>query len=483
MRFRWLQKALNFPARIFLMALSLRLVPVLLLPGLGIGLDDMFQYDMLARSIASGEGYRWYSQEDLHLVEDYLKLDLESVEFDPRGVLTSFRPPLYPCFLALIYLVFGTGPHRFFIVRLVQAVVGAVVVPLVYLLTRRILPRDEKVSRTAAWIVACYPMLVIYPLALATENLFFVLVLASVLVLLRAADTQKWSSYAAAGVLLGLSALTRSVSLAFAGLAVLWTWFILRKRKMAVLLFFMVAAVTLPWMVRNTVLHGKLTGIESALGYDLYVGYHPQSTGTFQYGISLDLMPILDDGLRDEIGQAKALEFIRSDPWRVPYLAVRRLGWFFGLERRALTYFYSNDYFGYIPAPLLLGIAVVVLTPFMMVSLSSVVGLALISWNRKNILVALFMLGYLLPHVLILGEDRFHFALVPFLAIFAAVFWHRGLAGVRSRLQAKNGAIYISLAAIAVLLLLVNWSLELVRDAEMLTRLFGPGGNTLYLPY
>ena len=41
----------SFAFRIYIVALVLRLIPVLLAPGLGIGLDDMFQYDMLARSL------------------------------------------------------------------------------------------------------------------------------------------------------------------------------------------------------------------------------------------------------------------------------------------------------------------------------------------------------------------------------------------------------------------------------------------------
>lgn len=56
---------LSFPVRIYIIALIFRLVPVFLTANLGIGLDDMFQYDMLARSIASGNGFRWYAEDDL----------------------------------------------------------------------------------------------------------------------------------------------------------------------------------------------------------------------------------------------------------------------------------------------------------------------------------------------------------------------------------------------------------------------------------
>ncbi len=57
--------------------------------------------------------------------------------------------------------------------------------------------------------------------------------------------------------------------------------------------------VTVPWAVRNTLLHRQPTWVETSLGYNLYLGYHPQGTGTLQYGISLDLLPTLDDRERD----------------------------------------------------------------------------------------------------------------------------------------------------------------------------------------
>jgi hypothetical protein len=171
----WWKSPSTFPVRIFLVALFLRLIPVVVMRDMGIGLDDMYQYDMLARSIASGDGFRWYSEKDLPTVLPYLHLDLASVDYDPRGVLTSFRPPLYPTFLAIIYLIFGEGVRRFFVARMVQTVLAASLAPLTYFIARNLFPRNEKGARISAWIITVYPMLVIYPLSLATENLFFVL--------------------------------------------------------------------------------------------------------------------------------------------------------------------------------------------------------------------------------------------------------------------------------------------------------------------
>ncbi len=101
----------SFALHIYIIALMLRFIPVFLARGLGIGLDDMFQYDMLARSIVSGNGFRWYAQEDLNQLAPFVNFDLSSVkEYDPiRGIPTSFRAPLYPTFLAIVYFFSGNA--------------------------------------------------------------------------------------------------------------------------------------------------------------------------------------------------------------------------------------------------------------------------------------------------------------------------------------------------------------------------------------
>lgn len=482
---------------VFLVGLLLRLVPVLLMRGLGIGLDDMFQYDMLARSLASGNGYRWYAREDLRMLEPYVHFDLSNPDYDPeRGVPTSFRAPLYPAFLTLIYLLTGSGAGRFFAVRLAQAGVGALLAPLTYAASRRLFPDREPVAVISAWIVACYPLLLLYPLGLATENLFFFLLLVSFYFLLRLADSSetspplthyglRFTHYALlSGLCLSLAALTRSVILPFAGLAVLWAWFVLRRKRAAILMALTMLVVLAPWVIRNSLLHHKLTGIESSLGYNLYVGYHPQSNGSFTFGVSLDLIPILDDAERDRLGTQQALAFIRAQPGRFLPLALNRLGFFFGLEKRVLMYFYANDLLGYLPLPLLLGVAAILLLPFVILAPSAALGLGLARANSRITLLYLLLLFYLLPHIFILAEDRFHLALVPYLAMLAAQAWAGGFPAFVARWQeSRTGKVALALALITALLLFVNWGLELVRDADKIAALLGPNGNHTYFSY
>lgn len=472
---------------IFLVALALRLGLVIALRAMPIGLDDMFQYDMLARSIVAGEGYRWYAQNDLHLVQHYFKtLDFQiPADYDPRGVLTSFRPPLYPAFLALIYAIFGVTEERFFIARLVQAFLNAALVPLTFALARRLFPEQPRVANLAAWMVALYPMLVIYPLALATENLFYVLFLGSVLALTLAVQTGSTRFFLLSGLLLGLTALTRSVILAFGGLVILWGFFHLRQHRKIVLLALTLALTISPWVIRNSLLYERPMGIETAMGYTLYVSFHPESSGTFQYGISLDLIPYLDDAERDRVGIEKGLAFIQADPLRAAVqLPVARAGHFFGLERRALQYFYSNNFFGHIPQPWLSIAALLLLSPWVVLASSAAFGLALWPWQRDTFILPLAVFGYTLPHILLLAEERFHYNLIPLLAVLAALCWHGGWDSLRAAWAASRaGKLALSLALAAVILLFFAWGHELARDWPQLSQLLGRGGNKTGFPY
>lgn len=500
----------SFIVKIYLAALLLRLIPVILASGLGIGLDDMFQYDMLARSLASGNGFRWYAQADLNQFASFVDFDLDSViEYDPvRGIPTSFRAPLYPAFLAIVYFFSGTGFSRFFAARLAQAILlGAPLAPLTYLVSNKLLAGNERASRLSAWIIAAYPMLLIYPLGLGTENPFFVLLLSSFLFLLdalrppeKAAGRCERSettlaphasageskdrlqsntlSLVLSGLFLGLTALTRSVILPFAALAFCLLIYTLRRR--ALLAVFAFLLVVTPWVIRNSLLHSRFTGIETSMGYNLYLGYYPEGNGSFIFGPSLDLIPILDDSLRDQIGTQKALEFIRAEPERILPLALNRLGFFFGLEKRVLMYFYSNNIIGFIPRPLLLTISAVLLLPFVLICIFAALGLSLLRWNTKTVLLALLFLAYLLPHVFILSEDRFHLALVPFIAILAAHFW---VSRNSIPTYASGPRMMVVISVLIVFLLIFNWSIELSRDADKIAALLSPNGNHTSYPY
>ncbi len=246
---------LRAPVLLFCLAACLRLAPVLAVPDLPIGLDDMFQYDMLGRSLAAGNGFRWYAPPDqaqiLAMLKAHTQVDVDAIALtdDPRGVETTFRAPLYPAFLAVIYRLSGL-PGRLWAARLVQALVMALLAPMAFALALR-LGASSRLARTAGVVVAVWPMLVVLPLALATENLFIPLVTLGMLVVLRAADTRRDRDFALGGFVFGLAILTRSVIAGFPILAGIWLW---RQglRRGAILLAGVAMALTIPWSTRAT---------------------------------------------------------------------------------------------------------------------------------------------------------------------------------------------------------------------------------------
>ncbi|MBN1439837.1 MAG: glycosyltransferase family 39 protein [Anaerolineales bacterium] len=489
---------MKIPKRFFIAALIVRLIPVLFAYNLGIGLDDMHQYDMLARSLVAGNGYRWYSEPDLDLIRPYIAVDLTNVPYDPRGIEAAFRGPMYPIFLAAVYFFSGLS-HRFFVARLVQAALSALLAPMTYVLARRLDPERERTAHIAAWIMALYPMSVLYPLALATENLFFVLTLGCVLLILRGAQgntigggppgagRKPWDRpgvrwFALAGAVAGLAILTRSVFAAFVPFAMYWIWRNAKSLRGAGVFAAAAGLVVFPWALRNSILAGRPAFVEISLGYNLYMGYHPKSSGTFQYGISTDLLTIFNDMDRDTVGLERAAGFLRDDPGRIPELAVRKAGYFFGLERRAIQFFYSNNFFGSIPAPILLAIAGFFLLPWGFLAPAAAFGAAAVPRSNTKTMVLLFLAAYITPHLLILAEERFHMTLIPFFAALAAAAVVRRrelLASFRTPLGWRAWI----LPAAALLLLVFNWGYELWADREHLAALFGPGGNETFFPY
>lgn len=452
---------------IFTVALTVRLIPVLLTLDVGIALDDMFQYDALAESIRLGHGYTWYG-----------------------GIPTAFRAPLYPLFLAIIFLLFG---HQFLPVRIIQATISASLPLVVYILGRSLF--DDRVARIASWVMVFYPMFLFYPLALVTENVFFLLVPLTVHYLLKAIETSRRLHYLLAGLLLGLSILTRSVMSGFVLLILPWLWYYVSDKREALknwgLVLLSVAVLTIPWSIRNSLLHGQFVFVESSLGFNFYLGYHPEGTGTFDSSIAVDFVegiggfdaPDLEtEKLVHNLGMERGLGFIEKDPIRAIWLLLSKLSHFLRLDKRAALFFYSNNFLGEL-APLILFLVLSVLClPWVAVLLLSLIGMSFSDIARDKVLIYLLFFYFIGIHMLIMAEPRFHLVLVPFLTIFA-VQGAMTLSQVRDVAMRRDAGWRLICCLLMMALLVLNWVYELNADMDKLRLIFSPGGNIAGFTY
>lgn len=444
-----------------------------------IALDDMYQYDMLARSLLSGNGFRWYAQADVEVLRPLLEgyVDLSTLDLPPEGVLTAHRAPGYPLFLAAIYGVVPLA-QRFLYVRLVQVALTGLLSPLVVLIALK-MGLKHRAALLAGFGMAFYPVLLLYPVALASENIFIPLLALGFYLLLTAAERRSWLVPLAAGLVLGLSILTRSILLPFVFLAAVWLWRNGRARWKGAVLFLAAAlAVCLPWAVRNTQFLGRPAFVESGMGYNLFIGYHPEGNGGFVSNIAVRPLNILDDAERDRYCTQAALGYIAADPLEAGIRVFRRMAFFAGMEDRELIFFYSNNFFGHISQPWLLMLYLFLISPWVGTALLALPGVWLAPLRPAAWLAGALVLGYAPPHFFILAEPRFHLALVPILLPLGAWGWVERNKLFLYRKQPGFGGV---LAGAAVLLLLWGWALAM--NWNRLSGVMGPGGNQMTFSY
>jgi 4-amino-4-deoxy-L-arabinose transferase-like glycosyltransferase len=186
-----------------------------------------------------------------------------------KGKPDDLRTPIYPLFVAAIYVVFGRVP---WIVCLVQILLDTFTCGLLFVILRRAFN-----ERSAAWTALCYafdPYLILSANALLTETLFiffmvFVLGIYVVFVRDRAVNLRPLG-YALLGLAVGWAALVRPIALYLPLLLAPFALFVERRRlKIALLsaaLLVIASGFALsPWLIRNyrTFGHAALTYIDS----------------------------------------------------------------------------------------------------------------------------------------------------------------------------------------------------------------------------
>lgn len=480
---------LSFRALVGLLILALlpRLFLVLTFLRAPIGLDDMHQYDMLARSLAAGQGYRWYGRTDVALLRPYLEryygLTIPTDEVPVEGIRTTFRAPGYPLFLAGLYRIVGPE-HRLEAARLIQAVLGAALAPLTALLALS-LGLGPRAARLAGILLALYPILWLYPIGLASENTFLLLLVLGLLATLAAARGARPRDALGAGLALGAATLTRGALALFLPISAIWLWRAASRSglRQAALLTLSAAAVLLPWMIRNSLILGRPAFVENSAGYNLFIGYHPEGSGNFDVRVSVIPLSILDDAERDRWTMEQAAGFIRADPGRALRLLPVRLAHFFGLEDRELVYFYSNNYFGPIARPGLIAAYLTLVLPLVAVALGASFGMAFAPEPRARALALGLLAALILAYVPILAEPRYHLPLVPVLAAFAASAYTApgGASSILAPLRRREPRAWLALLAAGVLVAL--WAQDLTADWPRLAAVFGPEGHRLGLDY
>jgi tetratricopeptide (TPR) repeat protein len=201
---------------------------------------------------------------------------------DPEITSTPHgRPPGYPWFLSVIYILFGVNDYA---PRVVQMALGIVNALLLYLLGKRLF--GNAVGFTAGLLMATYWALPYFEGLLTYPVLAVFLLLCLLLTLERWLTAPLLRRAALAGALLGCFALLRPNVLLFAPVLACWMFCLSLKKhsdyRKSILtlatLTIACMAVLSPAFVRNYVVAKDVVFISSYGGINLYVGNHPEAS-------------------------------------------------------------------------------------------------------------------------------------------------------------------------------------------------------------
>lgn len=230
-----------------------RLVPLLLL--LILSLSAFIQFTTVSRTVvemplrADSGDYFSYA----HNLYEYgvYSARRPTGAGEPAPKPDRLRSPGYPWFLAMMG---EPSPDDAWLrqIALAQATFGVFSVLLAYLLARSYLGLGA--ALTAALLTAISPHLATISTYVLTESLFFFLLLASLLTLVRALASGKRRLYLATGLLWGLCSLVRPTTQFLPPLLLLATMLVptLRAhRREALVAFACFALIMAPWLIRN----------------------------------------------------------------------------------------------------------------------------------------------------------------------------------------------------------------------------------------
>jgi 4-amino-4-deoxy-L-arabinose transferase-like glycosyltransferase len=392
--------AVRWIIAIFLIAFAVRLgyVAVAERPPIS---DEQY-YDGLAQALAAGEGYAG------------------------GGVPTAYWPVGYPAFLAFFYAVFG---HYYLPVLIFQALLGAATAAALVLLGREF--GSPAAARAAGLIIALAPNQIAY-----AARLFPAVVTAFALVgiALLVLKTRGFRGAACAGVATGAAALVAPVMLVSVPAAIVADSFrrlsFFKVVGRGVVVAAVALAVVAPWTYRNWRVFGGFVPISTNGGVNLWIGNNPNATGAYSYPTSRINPLFMTEGelARDRLGREFSWYFMKNNTEQFLLLAVPKFAYTYGADVSAFQYgdiargVDSVASATRLPARLAQSYYALLWVGFVVGLIKTRRRFLRAKGDTKLPVAALLVwpAALTLVYLVFFGGGRFHFPMLPFMAVAAA---------------------------------------------------------------
>jgi tetratricopeptide (TPR) repeat protein len=363
------------------------------------------------------------------------------------GKEVFFRAPLYPYFLGVLYTIFG---QSFYIARFIQILIGSLSCVLIYGLGKKLFNRTIGIL---ASLIACFYAPLIHfdaELELPVLEVFLDLLLVFLLLGARTKLQKRW--WFLAGIVLGLSAITRPNVLIFIPFVLLWIgWELWKENKNRILvsgLFYLLGIILVisPVTLRNWIVGKDLVLISSQGGINFFIGNNPESDGKtafaapgmlpydgYKDNVWLTSIKLAEENLGRKLKPSQisnfwlrqGLNFIKTHPLKFLQLLGKKFYFFWNsyeIESNNDLYFFSRW-------SSLLRLFLwdrVVGFPFGIVCPLAIWGIILnAKFWKKYFLIYAFIFSYMFSVILFFVTARFRLPVIPFLIIFASfsIYW------------------------------------------------------------
>ncbi|MGH8983477.1 MAG: glycosyltransferase family 39 protein [Acidimicrobiia bacterium] len=393
-------------------AFTLRLAWVLYAARPNVTLQDPTLYVFFAEQISNGHGYEL--------------LD---------GGSTAYYPIGYPAALAAVFWFVRHTPipdDLYNAAGFFNLVLGTATVAFTFDLARRLF--DNRVGLVAAGVIALWPNLILHTAVALTETLFNFLVMAGFLVLLSGSwRTHRlgWRRLALFGVLLGLSALVRPISLLFLPVLLLvwvmagWGWRpAVRPLAVAAVA---TAAVIAPWTIRNVIVMDSPVVISTNLGDNLCMSRHADANGAFQ--LKSPCFPRPPEGTdrpeyeleRNNDATRKAVEFVFQHPIDEARLVLWRAYWTLQHDHDGLDAAESYRANPFVPDRWRSVLETIADAYFFVTLVLGLLAVGAFWRDLRRRFFLLAMAAMAVQPLIFFGDVRFHLPVLPFLAVGTAV--------------------------------------------------------------
>ena len=372
---------------------------------------------------------------------------IEKGYYGIEGIFRSYRPPLYPFFLSLLYRALG---HSYAFARLVQAGLASVSCLLLFFIARYLC--GPRVALLASFFAAVDFSLIHLSGLFLSENLYIPLSILLILLLMDGFMNPRIVTFVIAGLIGGLTALCRPVILPFliaVGLVPVFqkasaSLFVRKefrrlkpaatgsrnnaKKKLAaraslgwVIMLITAAATIAPWTIRNFRIHHRFVAISTNGGVMLWMGLHPGAPGGYHFPEEDNpLYRIRDEVERERLGIRESIRFIIGHPGEFLKLAAIKMklfwrGYLFTMSGKQWLIF------------LILGTGGLFLT--------------FRDWRKWSV-IYIYLLSFVMVHVLVHSAQRYRWPLNPLIEIWAAIFCVRIWEMIKGTFRLKKKAFF-----------------------------------------